>query len=56
MDGKEDAMITGEDDVNRAILLKKLLAMEGSAKRKRRNKVWMQEISVLQSLLIPEFC
>ena len=58
IDGKEDSLVTGEDDDNRAILLKKLLAMKNLAekKRKSRKKVRSQDTSVPQPFLVPELC
>ena len=58
IDGKEEALVTNEDEDNRAVLLKKLLAMKSTAERKRksRKKEIIKEPSVLQPFLIPEFC
>ena len=58
IDGKEEALVTNEDEDNRAVLLKKLLTMKSTAERKRksRKKEIIKETSVLQPFLIPEFC
>ena len=38
IDGREEALITKEDSSNRAVLLKKLMAMKNSAQKKKGRK------------------
>ena len=58
IDGKEDALITDEDNASRTVLLQELLAMKSSAEKKRESRKTIQtrETSCMQPCLIPELC
>ena len=58
IDGKEDALVTTDDEASRDVLLKQLLAMRSTAERKReiRKKDRARKPSAMQPFLIPEFC